>query len=169
MPGSGAKLRAHTWPGAGGTVVDPDGRLDCWSFSIPPSQTFPVPFPDTSPRPVGAPGGVQEFTGSIDGSGQMSPPSKDGDGEEEAVHISSSAVQLFLFLFSALFLKFIDSVCVCVCERESGGEREPERQGGWRKKVSEALGLVKQRLPHTRGLPLPRPRTQESTAVALRL
>ena len=113
MPGSGAKLRAHTWPGVGGTVVDPDGRLDCWSFSIPPSQTFPVPFPETTPRPVWALGGVQEFTGSTDGSGQLSLPSKDGDGEE-AEHISSASIQLLLFLFFALFLKFIDGVCVCV-------------------------------------------------------
>lgn len=77
------------------------------------SQTFPVPFPETTPRPVGALGGVQEFTGSTDGSGQLSLPSKDGDGEE-AEHISSASIQLLLFLFFALFLKFIDGVCVCV-------------------------------------------------------
>ena len=101
-------------------------------------------------------------------------------GQEEAEHISSAAIQLLLFLFFALFLKFIDCVCVCVCvgvcvcvkERERGRgrgrESKPERQRE-KERVFEAVGLVKQRLIHTRGLTLPWLSTQELTAVALRV
>lgn len=102
MPGSGAKLRAHTWPGAGGTVVDPDGRLYCWSFSIPPSQTFPVPFPETTPHPVGDLGGVREFTGSTDGLGQLSLPSKGGDRKKQSTsHLPLFSCSFFYSLLSS--------------------------------------------------------------------